>query len=642
MRLSLAGIPTGSSPPLAIPSDPLAWLSPRNVEEDGVDQVENNRAKRTESFRDFRREMSRLFPDLVGAPDIVALLSQCLDYVNPVRQELVAKVLRWVETEALLGTLDEEDMISLLSHSFTARTSEPVNSDDLWSISVPIWNGIKASRVRKISDLGDEATALLLRAIFRDNPGPLGAGYIKDMLSMLAEAGSTRAVPLVLLCLQDFMARDRIPGELSFDNLKYTGRYETFKDLLEGLPPQVCSGSILKVLLELVSELRLSRDRQTDKRQTWLRTWLSMLSKSGILADARRTLAAEPGWQLLEWSFSVLDIETLALYLRVLSDHEICVYIVEYLIPPWRHTDAVPQARPSNHTTKQLQMKRMALKALMRERPEDSDPFSWLATSVDAIFPGYADRISRLLFSLMYQLKRPNIVLKLTKRSHSDRLQKDTISLELLFSEVARWTEADPAFALRLLCTDKRPAAGLCPSIPRALELAQDCPAEVLLKLTDLLLRTYGRRRRSSSPLWTTTRYPITKYSAGLLHRLATRLSTQSEMRPGIGFRRLYRVLILFRDAPEQLKREMSIALTQSGIVNRLKAKHKVPDWQQQWIGKCVTILEGISMWRKVETSAERWWRQVEHEERHNRRVWRPGTGWVSHARGAHRAHDCN
>lgn len=615
--------------------------------------------RNAESFLSLRRDVLIDIIEEAQPSDIMSLLALCKSLKSSSRPRLLQKVEQWVELEVLLGTMSETDMRTILRAALPAKLQGSSSLELTWSVCVPIWNGVKASKVRKVSDLDERTIALLLHVSLQDTTDRFGLNRAKEILTAVGVTHPEKASSLLMYYSRLLLAdRNTIP-HVMFDKKKFTGRYEVMLDLLRAFPVEIYSGAIVKTLQALAHEIRARSNKahhvragyasirlvatpkdviaqhriECDKRQEWLRLWLTTLSQSGILREARRCERWEGEWQHVEKSLSYLNPEIIASYLGSFEDREVCAFIIENLVFEWHDPGLASLTSSANSNLTRKEVRRLLQSTFPPDHKTDENHFHRLLISLEKVCPQLHKRLHRVLYPLMYHLKKPKVVLLMTQRSYSERLRKRDISLESLFAEVARWTDIDPVFALMLLTTDKRPAAGLCPSIPKALESAWDCPTDVLMDLTYLLLRTWGKRWPSSSPFWTTRRYKITKYSSGILHLLAFRVASQAELKSTVVLRRVRRILMLFRDTPDQLRKEMAIALTQAGIVNPLREGWKVPDWQKEWVSQCVAILEGPQVGDETRAKAGAWWQETERQAAVADKAWRPGKGWLPRRR---------
>ena len=583
----------------------------------------------TRSFRDLYKALSDQIAESLQTTDIVSLFAFCTKLKSSGRKSLLSSIESWIETEVSQGTLSEKDVRHLLRAVVSLGDTKPARPKVPWTVCLRIWNGIKTSKVRSISDFGDQTTALLLRAVSQNPTEAFGLSDSTEILISLASAHPDRAASLLLHYARMLLDNRSAAFPVTLDAGRPSGRYQVLMDLLQKFPPDVFSEVIVKAVSTLIREFKASYGPEADKRCEWLRLLLSALSRKSLLRTARQTKRWDSAWQQIERNLSTMSAKILACYLRAFNDNEICGFIIKYLVCTWRAPTLSPD-QSSNISEEFPNSWKVAMHALPVNTVYGSAPYVELLNSVNSACHHLTDRLLRLLLPLLYHLERPEQALAVVQQCYSGHLHKRGLPLEQLFHEVARWTEHDPVSALRLLLMDKRPAAGLCPSLPRALERANKCPTDTLLKLVAQLSRTYGRRQAPRPLPWTSTRYDITKHSSGLLHLVATRVASQSDIKPAIAVRRVQRILMLFRDAPESLRQDMAVALTRAGIIKSLGARRKVPDGRMQWIGSWVNNLEGPQVWKEVQGKAAVWWRQIEREEACAERVWRPGIGWVS------------
>ena len=545
------------------------------------------------------------------------------------RQNLVDEIGQWVIREIVLGRLAEQQIVSLLAAQRldeNAHTRQPIIP---WRICTSIWEGMKMSSITRPSIVAENTIDLLLKVALRDPNDNCRLQLAKEVLTTLGRTHQKRASHLLSKNFQLILNNRQAAVPPTFRVGRFAVRYEMLSKFLKDLPLETCSETVAKATSTLVHDLRRSKSRDFDKRREWLATWLSALHHDGLLRTARQDKNWETMWQETERELSKMDSVILGTYLRAFTDREACAFIVDYLVCTWHVPRLAKVARSQQPQSEVLDLKQLVSKAFRLDLASNDLQYVRLLISTDAVCPHLTARLLRVLYPILFELKRPDVVWTISRYCYSRCLTITELSLELLFAEVARWTKTEPTFALRLLLLDKRPEAGLCPSIPQALEEAQDCPTDVLLKLLNLFIRAYGVRHKSHRKDWTRTRFPVTKYSSTILHVVASRIASQPDLRPSLAWRRVRRLFRLFRDTPDYFRKEMAVSLTQAGIVNSLKEGRKVPEWRMQWIGHWVRELEGAEVWKNTEAQARNWWREVELQEGLAQRVWRPGHGWM-------------
>ena len=572
---------------------------------------------------------------------LTALLCKLATMNNTKEDENVVKVELWVQKQVALGTLRESQIRTILKIVTESgrSTNTKAKTSILWSICPRIWQGIKFSTVRTIWDLQESTITRLIEAAVTSPDFDEGFAMAAEVILGRAKNDSNPVNSHVHKFLRLFVSnygsisRVEFYGASFLENVKQTIR------LLELLPKATSTNEVtVSIFMSLFREESGSKGGiLRTERRVRLQEWLSALSQSHILVDARRDERWWPAWRTFEARLSLQGPELIASYLRSFSDTEISSFLLQNLLIRWQlyHTKNEALLVPSS-SIRQLREKALriltppsalqnhegagAVPALTSRRTEVC-PYRNLITHISVNAPHLLKPLVQILLPLLRHLKKPVPILFII---HFLRRKNNHIPLNLLFSETSHHTDTNPVFALDLLTTDRRPRTAKCPSIQRALSKCDDVPINILFRLFYLLINRYASRARPGhkSPL-------LTPEAITLLYQVTDRIIKSESQAPSQILRRVRRVLSLFYTRPDLLDARMSRTLAMAGIVRSLQARQKVPDWRKQWVGRFVVGLEGGSVFEEVERISGSWWEEIEERERREGKVWEAGRGWV-------------
>ena len=569
---------------------------------------------------------------------LTALLCKLATMDSAKQDGSLLRVKVWVEKEVALGTLCESEIRTILqaaTHSINSNGVK-VQASISWSVCPHIWNGIMSSKVRRADDLENSTITCLLVAAARSPDLDTGLSMGTEIILNRAKLDSNMITSNAFKFLRHIVGNRQAVPKVDFRRKRYVGRLTQAIRLLESLPKENANEVIVYVLSALSREKNASSGLSYDKRHIWLWEWMVALSESNLLINAKQDERLKNAWTVLEGRFLPLGQEYLALYLRSSSDTEICSFLLKNLLVRWelsRLAKASSSPRDLGETLLEealrlLQppiasqsLKQVTASAEASPQAYSTCPYTNLVVHISKNANHLLHPLIHILLPLLRRLEKTEAILLITHRLGR---RNTHIPLGLLFTEISYHTDNDPLFALTLLTTDRRPQMTQCPSLQRALAHCEDIPTVTLLRLFRLFTRAY-----KVEPNHRDTTCPLDHQTSSLLGHIAKHIARSYSLSSRQVFRRVRRILMLFRTQPEFLQPQMAVALTMAGIVRPLEAGQKVPNWQRQWIGQWVVGLEGEDAWQQVQKDIGRWWYAIERRKEREGKVWEIGEGWV-------------
>ena len=251
---------------------------------------------------------------------------------NDVNQDIMHSFLNWIQRSTSLGTFSEEDISQVAKIATRFGPSNAANGDRMTQdILAAICEGLLKSSIYKIADLRAETLDTLLHCL-SSTPLTIPLQCLGTNLITSSDEAQRRMMHHgISLFLQSWVLSQPIKTVEAPKTLRLCPAKELLKSL-QYLPGDIARSSIVNASAKLLHQPTLSvgkREILVEKLRLW---WFTLMESEQL-----GTLDDSAEWQNVKQSLASSDVEILASYLRVMSDQQKCLFLLDQWFGRQRH-----------------------------------------------------------------------------------------------------------------------------------------------------------------------------------------------------------------------------------------------------------------------------------------------------------------
>lgn len=517
----------------------------------------------------------------------------------------------WLEQRIAPGLLSESEIQSLLhglSLSFRHKPLPWHARWRTWSIYKSIWQGIQASKINGIPNLGSDTIRQLLEAASRSPDLSEGRGIGMKILKMRKDKLRNLLPNISHFALQlSETPLSRLPhGSIGPEE---DWSFSWFYPLLALIPQKDASAIIVNLSWKLTRRL-LNRERNGD---LMAQEWFSVLTPE-VLQAARKDPKWTEKWWLIDRDLASSTrpdgLKTLASYLQPFEDKERYLFLLRSWVPPrWPRGDKIKIYVFSEASADTASWKEFIRKIELEPYFPGIDPDTMLLDIVQRLHKTYLEVLRTILPDLLHLLRclgQSSAIIRIARylKDHNVHVDYSTWT-----TEVTAHLRHNLSLAFSLFQLDTRLRFEDCPGLAEALITSPSLPTAPIFHLMQRQRRTIG-----SVPLPQTSNserlLAITPERVALLHRMALAFANAAHLSPRQAYRGVSRCAQYFRDRPDLLKPEMATALATAGVLRYLERGMWVSTVRFAYVLGMVRGLEGEAVAGELDRVVWEWGRE--------------------------------
>ncbi|MCJ1474130.1 hypothetical protein MMC13_002788 [Lambiella insularis] len=509
----------------------------------------------------------------------------------------------WVQTQVMDGQFSQRDILSVLKGVKVQNRVEPVLSSRklAWSFCMRVWTGIQASTVNATSNLYIKTIRELLEAASHCPSVSQGRALGCSLLMSTQHAKLREITPSILVLV------DRLSTIDNCRNMERTISFDWFSHVL-----RTFSESEASTIATTISRRFAQRAcKNSEKFGAHLESWFSALPRH-VFQAARNSIECIEEWSSIERDIVSLKLKVLASYLRLRQDQDIFTFILRrWLLRPfaptttaWRSESLRVRRNNGNmdsHSRWTGFVQEIEQLTCYSGEGGTTSSYLELARKLLETSPSFFRAAIPSLLHLLRCIHRHDAVRCI---AHFISSKPRCLPPTVLAFEITLFARTDLPFALALFHADPRLRLEDCPSLATRLIASPLVPPNEIFTLLSRSGDLLGSAPSTTHP---STPYKVHTDRLALLHEIALAFAHAPHLAPRKAYRKVRRVLDLFRDRPDLLRPEMAQALTKAGVLRYLEAGMWVNTVRLNYVLGYVKHLEGEEVVREVERGVWAW-----------------------------------